>query len=265
MTQAALSAALAGHPWAASLVVLDEVDSTNLYAKALASQGAPHGTVVLADHQTSGRGRRGRQFASPRGLGIYLSAILRYDGAPEQLLNLTCLAAEAVRRAVWEVCAVDASIKWINDLVCGGKKLCGILTELSVTPQGMTDYVVCGIGLNCGQLPEDFPPEVAAMATSLRQLLGRPVSRTALAAAIIRQLSAAADALPDSADLWMDSYCRHCLTIGQDVQILRGDTVRAAHADGMDRDGALLVTYADGSKDRVFSGEVSVRGMYGYV
>ena len=256
---------LGEHPWRNSLVVLDEVDSTNLYAKQLAAQGAPHGTVVLADHQTKGRGRLGRQFASPKGLGIYLTAILRYDLPPEQLMNLTCLAAEAVRRAIWEVCGVDASIKWINDLVYGQKKLCGILTELAVTPQGMTDYVVCGIGINCGQMPQDFPPEVASMATSLRQILNREVNRNELAAAVIRHLSQAADALPLGAADWMDSYCQHCMTIGQDVQVIRGGTVRPAHVDGMDRDGALLVTYPDGSKETVFSGEVSIRGMYGYV
>ena len=265
MTQETILSALGQHPWAGNLVVLDSVDSTNLYAKKRAADGAPHGTVVVANMQTRGRGRLGRQFASPKDLGIYLTVLLRYDCTPDRLMNLTCVAAEAVRRAIFDCCGVDASIKWINDLVCRKKKLCGILTELSVKPGGEVDYVICGIGVNCGQLPEDFPPEVAPMATSLRQLLGHPINRSALAAAMIRHLHQAADALPDRAGPWMDAYRQHCLTLGQDVQLIRNEQVQPAHVDGVDDSGALLVTYPDGSTGTVFSGEVSVRGLYGYL
>ena len=256
---------LGPHPWAAQLVVLDTVDSTNTFAKALAAQGAPHGTVVISDHQTGGKGRRGRSFVSPKGKGVYLSVILRYEVPPDRLLHLTCVAAEAVRRAVLEVSGLESGIKWTNDLVFEQKKLCGILTELSVVAEtGLTDYIVCGAGVNCSQLPEDFPPEVAAMATSMLQC-GRPVERSALTAAMIRQLHTAAGALLTAPKVWMDGYRAHCVTLGKDVKIVRGEEETLAHVDGMDDQGALLVTRTDGTKETVFSGEVSVRGMYGYL
>ena len=264
MTHDTLTAALGSHPWADRILVLDTVDSTNTFAKTLAAQGAPHGTVVLSDHQTGGRGRRGRSFSSPKGKGIYLSVILRFDTLPDRLLHATCVAAEAMRRAVKEACGLESGIKWINDLVYERKKLCGILTELTFTPDGKLDSLICGIGLNCLQLPEDFPPEIASIATSLLQITGH-ADRTAVAAAMIRQLHLAAEELLINPGPWMADYKAHCITLGQDVQLLRGDEIRYAHVDDMDDQGALLVTLADGTKETVFSGEVSVRGMYGYI
>lgn len=261
MTYHDLRSALEDHPWSERLVVLDTIDSTNTYAKSLAARGAAHGTVVLAHHQTGGRGRLGRSFASPKGKGVYLSAILRYDAPPSKLLHLTCVAAEAVRRAVADAAGLQCGIKWINDLVVEQKKLCGILTELVTTPQGFA--VIVGAGVNCSHLPADFPPDVAPMATSLLQC-GCPVPRSAVAAAIIRQLELADREMLTPAN-WMDSYRNHCLTLGQDVQLLRDGTVRYAHVDAMDDQGSLLVTLPDGTRETVFSGEVSVRGMYGYV
>lgn len=263
MTHQELTTALGSHPWAATITVLDTVDSTNTFAKALAAQGAPHGTVVLANHQTGGRGRRGRSFSSPSGMGIYLSVVLRYDCTPDRLLHATCVAAEAVRRAIVDACGLETGIKWINDLVYEHRKLCGILTELTVTPAGKLDYLVVGIGVNCLQQPEDFPPEVAAMATSLLQIQGY-ANPAVLAASIIRHLQQAADDLTDRFHSWMASYKAHCITLNQDVQLLRDGEIRYAHADDMDEQGGLLVTLPNGTHETVFSGEVSVRGMYGY-
>lgn len=261
MTHDSIFAALGNHPWSRELIVLDAVDSTNNYLKNLARQGAAHGTTVIAGAQTSGRGRRGRSFSSPAGKGLYLSTLWRVNADPSQLMHLTCMAAEAARRAIEEACGIQCQIKWINDLVVQKKKLCGILTELVSTPQDLA--IVCGIGINCTQQVEDFPPEVAPMAASLAQL-GAPPSRIALAAALMEQLALAYDALltPQS---WMASYRRHCLTLGQDVQLVQNDLVRFAHVDAMDDQGALLVTLADGTKETIFSGEASVRGMYGYL
>ena len=262
MTYDSLISHLASHPWRSRISVLDTVDSTNTFAKALARQGAPHGTVVLANHQTGGRGRMGRSFSSPAGKGIYCSVILRYNLPPEQLMHTTCVAAEAARRAILVSTGADCQIKWINDLVYEKKKLCGILTELTATEQGYA--LICGIGINCLHRPEDFPADVASMATSLLQIVGH-ADRSAIAAALIEQLYLAAEDLPSNPEPWMQSYKAHCITLGQDVQLLRNDTVRYAHVHDMDSGGALLVTLEDGTEETVFSGEVSVRGMYGYI
>ena len=250
---------LPAHPWANQIICLDTVDSTNTHAKQLAGQGAPHGTVVLANRQTGGRGRLGRQFSSPAGLGIYCSVVLRYSVPPERLLLLTPVMAEAARRAVVQATGLQPSIKWINDLVLEGRKLCGILTELGA------GFVVVGIGINCSQQTADFPPELRGTAISLSQALAKPVDRDAVAAELIRQVQMAADGFLADPACWMLDYRHHCLTIGKDVQLIRGDTIRYAHVDDMDETGALLVTLPDGTKETVFSGEVSVRGLYGYL
>ena len=266
MTELRIRQLLEGHPWQDRILLLEQVDSTNTFAKALAAQGGRHGTVVLAREQTGGKGRLGRSFSSPKDLGIYCSVLLRYEVPPEQLLCLTPVAAEAVRRVLAAVTGREIGIKWTNDLVFEKRKLCGILTELSVRPgTGQTDSIILGIGINCGQLPEDFPPEVASMATSLRQLLGQTPEREAVTAALLRELQPAVESLPEGAKPWMDSYRSHCITIGQDVKIVRGEQVRLAHVDGMTDTGALLVTWEDGTTGTVLSGEVSVRGMYGYL
>jgi len=262
MTYDSIVSHLVSHPWKDRITVLDTVDSTNTFAKTLAQQGAPHGTVVLANGQTGGRGRLGRSFSSPADKGVYCSVILRYDLPPEQLMHTTCMAAEAARRAILFSAGVDCQIKWINDLVYEKKKLCGILTELTATEQGYA--LICGIGINCLQLPDDFPPDVAPMATSLLQITGQ-ADRSAAAAALLTQLHLAAEDLPFHAEPWMQAYKAHCITLGQDVQLLRNDTIRYAHVRDMDSGGALLVTLEDGTEETVFSGEVSVRGMYGYI
>ena len=170
LTQAGVVQLLEGHPWQGLVQVLETVDSTNNFAKAVAAQGAPHGTVILSDHQSGGRGRRGRSFSSPKGMGIYCSVVLRYDVPPEKLLHLTTVIAEATRRALAAETGLDVGIKWTNDLVLEKRKLCGILTELSLEAEtGLTGYVIPGTGVNCGQQPADFPPEIRDMAISLER------------------------------------------------------------------------------------------------
>lgn len=261
-----IAALLEGHPWQDRLVVLETVDSTNNFAKKLAADGASHGTVVIAEQQTGGRGRRGRSFSSPPGMGVYLTVILRPNVPPTQLLHLTALAAVATAEAAQTVSGVRPGIKWTNDLVSGGRKLTGILTELSlVAESGLVDYAVVGIGTNCGQEPADFPPEVRDIAISLRQMAGREIDRNRFAAALIRQLHRADAELLTHKQAWMQAYSADCITVGKDVKVLRGETARTAFALGIDPDGGLLVRYEDGSEEVVNSGEVTVRGMYGYV
>ena len=266
LSQAGVLRALGTHPWLDRIEVLDTVDSTNTYAKAKAAQGAPHGTVILSDCQTGGRGRRGRSFSSPKGMGVYCSVVLRYDVPPDKLLHLTTVIAEATRRAIVEVTGLPAKIKWTNDLVLDRRKLCGILTELSLEAEtGRTDYVIPGTGVNCGQSEADFPPEIRDMAISLEQALSAPVDRCRLAAEMIRQYHLASEDMLKNPAPWLDGYRANCLTLGQDVKILQGDTVRQAHAEDIDDEGGLVVRLPDGSRETIRSGEVSVRGLYGYV
>ena len=253
------------HPWHNKIVVLKSVGSTNTYAKAMAARRASHGTVIIADHQTAGRGRMGRSFSSPKGMGLYCSVILRLSVSPDKSLSLTLLAAEAARRAVLEATGVSADIKWINDLLFEGKKLCGILTETAVSSPEKLDYAVIGIGINCNQQEEDFPSEIAKNSISLQQITGQPTDRAALAAALLRHMEQAFVALMNDCTPWLDTYQQHCVTLGQDVRLIQNEQVRPAHVDGMDDLGALLVTLEDGTRERIFSGEVSVRGMYDYV
>lgn len=255
---------LQGHPWAENAIWLPTVHSTNTHAAMLARQGAPHGTVVLADRQTAGKGRLGRTFSSPEGKGIYCSAVLRYDVQPERLFALTPIMAEAARRAVEAVTGLQPQIKWINDLVLHGRKLCGILTELG-TENGAVAYVIVGIGINCSQQMEDFPPELRETAISLEQALGKTVDREAVILELIRQIQLAADGFLQNSSEWMISYVNHCETVGKDVMLIRNDERREAHVDGIDDRGALLVTLPDGKKETVFTGEVSVRSKTGYL
>ena len=261
-----LSMLAPGHPWGELLQYYPTLDSTNNLAKTLAAQGAPHGTVIIAGSQTGGRGRLGRSFHSPAGTGLYFTAILRPNCDAADLMHLTCAVAVAVADAVENLCGFRPGIKWINDLVWGKRKIAGILTELSLIPgTARVAYALVGIGVNCRQAEEDFPPELRDMAGSLSMACGRDISPAALAAAIMEALSSLdAALLPEKAAI-MDRYRSGCITVGQEVSVHRADTVTHARAVGIDDDGALVVLYPDGRLETVNSGEASVRGMYGYV
>ena len=252
------------HPWQKHIYCYKTLDSTNLLAKKMAAEGAPQGTVVIAGHQTAGRGRLGRSFDSPADSGIYMSVILRPGWEPQRLMHLTCAVAVAVCDAVEENCGFRPGIKWINDLVAGGKKLAGILTELGLDPQtGLVSYAVVGIGVNCAQSEEDFPPELRKIACSARMVSGKPVDRAKLTANLIRELEKMSRAL-DEKEAILRRYRRDCVTLGARVKVLRGETCREGTALDMDADGGLIVRFDDGSAETVNSGEVSVRGLFGY-
>lgn len=261
-----LSRLAPGHPWGGLLQYYPTLDSTNTLAKSLAAQGAPHGTVIVAGSQTAGRGRMGRSFHSPEGTGLYLSAILRPDCDARELMHLTCAVAVAAADAVEAVCGVKPGIKWINDLVWGRRKLAGILTELILVP-GSTSVAcaIVGIGVNCRQTAEDFPPELRSMAGSVSMAAGREISPAVLAAAIMEALADLSPRLLTDKAAIMDRYRAGCITVGQEVSLHRADTVTHARAVDIDEDGALVVEYPDGRRQAVSSGEASVRGMYGYV
>lgn len=260
---ALVRAYLSGHPWQQLVTAVPSADSTNNACKRLAAEGAPDGTAILTGCQTAGRGRRGRTFVSPPG-GLYFSVILRPRAKPEALMHLTAMTAVAAARAIESVSGVYPDIKWTNDLVLGGKKLCGILTEIGIEAESReVDYAVVGIGINCERV--DLPPEVSAMSTSLEAFTGQKPGRARLAAALVRSLCEMERALFTEKDAWLREFSAHCITLGQDVRLVRGDDVTYAHADAIDADAALLVTLPDGTKSAIASGEVSVRGMYGYV
>ena len=252
-------------PWMDRICWFDTISSTNDHLKALARQGAPHGTAVLAGHQTNGHGRRGRSFHSPENMGIYLSILLRPGCAPTELMHLTCAAAVAMCDAVEDATGLRPGIKWTNDLVCGKQKLGGILTELGLNKKGMVDYIIVGIGINCLQQAEDFSEDIRDMAASLRMVTNQKPDIAGVAAAMLEQLHIMSCTLLSGSFAMLRQYRRDCVTLGQDISILRGEEVRHAHALDVDGEGALIVRYPDGTLEAVNSGEVSVRGMYGYL
>ena len=223
----------------------ETVDSTNTVCKTLAQQGAEDGTAVIAARQTAGRGRMGRGFESPAGLGLYLSMLWRPVASPEGLLPLTAMVSASAALAIRRVTGADVRIKWPNDLVLNGKKLVGILTEVSLADGGV-DYVVVGIGVNLRQRPEDFSPDVE-----------RETLETALVDALrqaFRHLCA-----PET---YLDDYRQLCLNLGRQVHILQTDeTVTALDIDPQ---YGLVVRHGSGAVETLRCGEVSVRGLYGY-
>lgn len=253
-------------PWRDTLYWYDSIDSTNNKAKELARNGAPHGTTVVAGHQTAGRGRLGRSFNSEAGMGVYLSVILRPNCKPEQLMHLTCAVGVAVCRAAQRAAGVLPHIKWINDLILDKKKLGGILTELGVDPAtGLVDYAIVGIGTNCGQEEGDFPAPLDSIATSIKLATGNTVSPALLSAAIIDELVIMDRQLFTEKASIMQAYKERCVTLGQEVVLSRADSHQQATALDLDENGSLLVQYADGSTQWIQSGEASIRGLAGYV
>ena len=265
MKEQILSCLSPAYPWKEHFTFFPTIDSTNDRLRALARAGAPEGTVLVADHQTGGHGRRGRSFHSPEGVGIYMSILLRPQCAPRELLHLTCATAVAMCDAVEASAGFRPGIKWTNDLVFGKRKLGGILTELGFTPKGEVDYAIIGIGINCCQKYTDFPEDIREMAGSLSMAAEREIDRAKVAAAMMEALHTMSQNLLDDKDEILSQYRRDCITVNREVVLVRGEEKRYGYAVDIDAEGALVVRFRDGSTEAVNSGEVSVRGMYGYV
>lgn len=251
--------------WAGGRTVyFDATDSTNVQAKRLAEAHAPHGTLVVSDRQDGGKGRRGRSWASPSGVGIWMSLILRPEIAPSSASMLTLAAALAVREGIREETGLSSLIKWPNDLVLNGKKICGILTEMS-TELMEIQYVITGIGINVNQ--REFPSEIRDTATSLSLEAGRCFRRSSLIAAILKAFEKDYAAFLKTGDLslLLEEYNACLVNRGKEVCILDPSGEYRAVAEGIDESGSLLVTLPDGTRREIISGEVSVRGIYGYV
>ena len=261
-----LAGSLSGCLVGSALACLEVIDSTNTECKRRAVAGAPEGLVVTAEEQTAGRGRRGRSFQSPRGRGLYLSALLRPRLEPAAVTDMTAWVAVAVCDGIQAACGIRPRIKWTNDLVLNGKKLAGILTELGLEGEtNSLDYLIPGVGINVNQRPEDFAPELRDMATSLSMELGHPVRRAQLAAQVILALDRMYAAFPQQKQEYLDKYRADCLTPGNQVQLITPASRQEARAIAIDDDFRLVVELPDGTRKALSAGEVSVRGMYGYV
>jgi BirA family biotin operon repressor/biotin-[acetyl-CoA-carboxylase] ligase len=236
-----------------------EAGSTNDLAMAAGSAGAPEGLAVLADRQSAGRGRLGRRWASPSGLGLYVTLLLRPPGAAAQAPLLTLAAGVAACDALRAVAGVSPGLKWPNDLFLDGRKVAGILSEMATTGEAVR-HVVVGIGINVHQTPGDFPEELRAAATSLRIAAGRPISRGILAAALFGELERQYDRFcAGEFEAIVAAARARSVVLGRRVEVIEGAVRWGGLAEGMDRDGALLVRTAAGELRRVQAGDVSLR------
>ena len=264
LNEAEIRAVLTSQWLGQNVKFLEEIDSTNNEVRRMAEQGAPEGTLVVAENQTAGKGRRGRRWDSPKGSGIWYSFLLRPEFAPEHASMLTLLAAMAVQNSVKEVTGLDGLIKWPNDIVVNGKKVCGILTEMS-TEEDAIRYVVVGIGINANTT--DFPEEIRATATSLALELGHPVCRAAVINGVMCAFEEYYGRYRETLDMSLlkELYNQKLVNAEREVKVLApgGDYTGISH--GINDAGELIVELPDGSIREINSGEVSVRGIYGYV
>lgn len=242
------------------LVFLKETDSTNNELKRLAASGAKEGTVVIAEKQLSGRGRRGRMWQLATGKGITMSVLLRPEIAPGDIQAITLAASSAVCRAIEPFTNTKPGIKWPNDVLLANKKVCGILTEMTAEPDRVQSIIV-GIGLNVSQTEEDFPDELKETATSIALHSIAEYPRSLLAVRILEEFE----------DLYLDYIRKHnsakfldiwrsfSITIGYDIIIYQGEKTWQARALDVLDDGCLLVETADGRRQTISSGEISIR------
>ena len=231
------------------------VDSTNNVCRAKAEEGKEEGYVAVAGAQTSGRGRRGRSFYSPAGSGIYMSILLRpEDFSEKQVLQLTTMAAVAVSVSVEKISGKTAGIKWVNDILIDGKKVCGILSEASYKDVGDLDYVIVGIGINAYPPAGGFPAGIADIAASVFDY-SSPGLKNELAAEVLKNFAY----YYRTGKSCIEEYRKHCIVPGKDITVIKPGEKLNAYAVGIDDDCGLIVRYPDGSEETLRSGEISIR------
>ena len=242
----------------------EKTGSTNLDAKQLAEDGAPHGTLVVAEEQTDARGRRGRNWQAPAGSNLYFSLVLRPNFPAEHASMLTLVMAVSVARAVREQCGLKAEIKWPNDIVVNKRKVCGILTEMTMEARAI-GYVIVGVGINVNQ--KEFPEDIRETATSLSCESGKVFSREELLQRIMEFFEADYETFlkTENIALLMDTYNSWLVNKGAQVKVLEPSGEYLGTAQGINENGELLVERENGHLEAVYAGEVSVRGIYGYV
>lgn len=236
----------------------EELDSTNRYLKELAAEGAPEGTVIIANRQSAGRGRLGRSFFSPAEKGIYMSILLRPDIALERAVLITSMSAVAVAEAIEHVSGAEAKIKWVNDIFLNGKKTCGVLTEAGIDAEkGTLEFAVLGIGVNVGEM--EFPKELEHIATSVSNECGFPVSKDTLINAILEKMERWYPTLADGS--FLKESKRRSLLLGKEITVI-DETVYGgsypAKAVDINELGNLIIE-RDGVLQVLNSGEVSIR------
>lgn len=241
-----------------------ETGSTNIDAKHLGEEGAPHGTVVVADKQNAGRGRRGRTWESPAGKDIYFTILLRPEFPPDKAAGLTLVMALSVVQAIEEECGTEAGIKWPNDVVINGKKVCGILTELT-TETDYIQYVVIGVGINVNL--EDIPEEIEKTATSLLLESGKRTGRAGLLQKVLKKFEGNYEKYAGSLNMAPieEDYNARLVNRNRQVRVLDPKGEWEGIARGINDSGELLVENEEGEIVEVYAGEVSIRGLYGYV
>lgn len=245
-----------------NLIYNEQLPSTNSLAKELAAKGAAEGTVVLASFQTEGRGRMGRNFVSPKDCGIYLSVILRPEFSPEKSLLITSAAAVAAANAIEAECGIEAGIKWVNDIYCRGKKVCGILTEAAMNMEmGRLDYAVLGVGINVYEPNGGYPEEIKNIAGAVCGGEVRFGLRNRLAARVVSEFFKIykSDKLAD----FMDQYRSRSVVIGKKITVYCGNESYEAVAEDIEDNGGLVVADLDGKRHTLQSGEITIRGDFG--
>lgn len=243
-----------------------EIDSTNTKAKELARNGAPEGTLVLSEYQSAGRGRLGRNWSSPKNKGIWMSLILRPNIDPIYASKTTLIGAAAVHNALKALDINDVKIKWPNDLLLNKKKVCGILTEMS-GELNQINYIIMGIGINVNVEEEEFPKELSPIATSLKIESRKYVDRKVLLAHILNNFEKLYDDFIRNNSLESTlNICRNnSILLGKEIQCINRNEVFTAKALDLNEEGELVVELEDGSIKNIISGEVSIRGLYGYI
>ena len=256
---------LLGTEWAGRKVVYyDETDSTNNRAKDSGEKNGAHGTLFIADKQNAGKGRRGRAWESPSGKSIYMTILLRPQITPDKAPMLTLIMGLSVAEGIRKVSGAETEIKWPNDIVVNKKKVCGILTEMA-TEMEYVNYVVIGVGINVNQ--EYFSEGIKEIATSLYEETGTVYQRSELIAAVLERFEKNYEMFLETGDLSAvrKAYDSILVNRGQEVKVLEPGNEYRAVAEGINKNGELIVRLSDGRQKNIFAGEVSVRGIYGYV
>jgi len=247
-----------------NIIHYDSIDSTNSKAKELAEIGQEHGTVIIGEEQTTGRGRLGRNWVSPKYKGIWMSIILRPNIITENIAQITLIGAAAVQKAIKQM-GIKTKIKWPNDIVLNSKKVCGILTEMSGEINHI-NYLVMGIGVNVNLDDEDIPPDLKDIATSIKLESGSDIDRKILLANMLNIFEKLYNDFVQNDNIkeTIDICRKNSMLLGKEIQLINRGKVTTAKAIDISDSGELVIENNQGIVENIVSGEVSIRGVYGY-